>query len=97
MPCGVCNAEGHNIKTCVYNARRVPAAPNVKKSSRCQCCGQYGYAIHRHHTKGRGNPNHFLDVCGDCHKDCCHKGDFYWIGIKPRVCQIMNRDSYWRG
>jgi hypothetical protein len=95
MACGVCNLKGHNAATCAFNAPRVPLPP-VRKSKRCECCGQYGYGMHRHHTRGRGDSSDYLDVCVDCHVECCHSGHYQNLAIKPRVCRVLNRDSYWR-
>ncbi len=70
--------------------------PDRQKSKRCQCCGQYGYAIESHHTRGRAEDSDRLDVCVDCHLRCCHDGNWHNLPIKPRVCRIMGRKSYWR-
>lgn len=94
MACGVCGAPGHNVVTCPHDAPRVRFSA-AGKSKRCECCGQYGYDIQRHHTRGRSDDSDYLDVCYDCHLDCCHGGDFQNIGRKPRVCRMVNRTSYW--
>ena len=39
----------------------------------------------------------YLDVCLDCHLKCCHLGDFQTPAIKPRVCRITDKTSYWCG
>jgi hypothetical protein len=31
------------------------------------------------------------------HVSCCHNGDYYKLAIKPRVCRVVGRSSYWRG
>ena len=96
MPCCVCGASGHNAATCPYEGKRARFSPAIRKSRRCEWCGQYGYDIHRHHTRGRADDSDYLDVCHDCHLGCCHGGDFYNIGIKPRVCRVTGNASYWR-
>lgn len=96
MACGVCGALKHNAVTCPYNAKRIGFSSTNQKSKRCECCGQAGYSIERHHTKGRGNNSDYLDVCKDCHLECGHQGHFQNLPIKPRVCRILNRESYWR-
>jgi hypothetical protein len=66
VACGVCNSWGHNVRTCPYNGRRRAATPHLPKQKRCQCCGQYGYAIERHHTRGRSDDSDALQrrSCG---------------------------------
>ncbi len=96
MPCGVCGKLGHNNLTCPYNLKRKSISTELQKSKRCQCCGQYGYAIERHHTLGRGSDRGFLDVCKDCHLICCHSGNFRNLPKKPRVCRINNDTCFWR-
>lgn len=96
MPCVVCGRAGHNIKTCVYEAKRVRVAPEIAKSKRCECCGSYRYPIQRHHTRGRGNASDFLDLCGDCHLHCGHEGNMQNLPIKPRFCRITGNNSRWR-
>jgi|GEM_PF-1820322 len=98
MPCSKCGKKGHNIQTCSYHAKRKSFPQNYPKSKRCQCCGQYGYEIQKHHTKGRGDisPNAHLDVCRSCHVHCCHNGHFRNLPIKPGVCRFLRRTSYWR-
>ena len=97
MPCGVCGAWGHNAVTCPHEAQRANFSSSASKSRRCECCGQYGYEIKRHHTRGRGDNSDYLDVCLDCHLKCCHLGDFQTPAIKPRVCRITDKTSYWCG
>lgn len=96
MPCGVCGNYGHNSKTCLYIAKRTRLATHIPKSKRCQCCGQYGYATQRHHTKARGDDSDFLDLCFDCHLRCGHNGNFQNLPTKPRVCKYSGNVSYWR-
>lgn len=96
MACGVCGSQDHNARMCPYSSKRRPFARTAKKSKRCQCCGQYGYAIEAHHTRGRADDSNRLDVCIDCHLRCCHDGNWHNLPIKPRVCRIMERASYWR-
>lgn len=93
--CGLCARPGHNRLTCPYGASRVTFPRTIPKSSRCECCGQYGYKIQRHHTRGRGNASDALDVCGDCHMNCCHGGNFQNLASKPRNCTILDRPSFW--
>jgi len=96
MVCSVCHKLGHNSAKCPQNGPRVGwNFQQEPKSKRCECCGQYGYEIHRHHTRDRGNNSYYLDVCFDCHLKCGHQGDFQNIPIKPQVCRVMNRSSYW--
>lgn len=96
MSCGVCGKFGHNVKTCVYNAKRSRVAPEIAKSKRCECCGNYGYIIERHHTKGRADNSDFLDLCKDCHLQCGHGGNFHNLPKKPRICTYTSETSYWR-
>lgn len=95
MSCGICGASGHNAATCSHNAHRAHFSSLDPKRKRCECCAQYGYKIYRHHTRGRGDNSDYLDVCSDCHLDCCHRGDFDNLPIKPRVCRITGNKSYW--
>src|SRR5215831_4250082 len=85
---------GHNQTTCSYNGERVTFSGAIPRSPLCECCGKHA-KTHRHHTRGRADDSDFLDICTDCHLTCCHDGDFYTIGIKPRVCRIKNRKSFW--
>jgi ribosomal protein L31 len=96
MACGVCNSQTHNVRTCPYEGKRRPVGRGIPKSNRCECCGQYGYVIHRHHTRGRADDSDYLDVCNGCHLHCCHDGNTRVLARKPRVCRFMNRDSFWR-
>jgi hypothetical protein len=96
MACGVCNSQTHNARTCPYNGKRKRVAVHIPKSKRCECCGQYGYIIERHHTRGRSDDSDALDVCRRCHLHCCHGGNWQHLPIKPRVCRFMDRDSFWR-
>lgn len=95
MSCGICGAWGHNKARCPYNATRTHFSASDAKMKRCECCAQYGYEIQRHHTRGRGDNSDYLDVCSDCHLDCCHGSDFNNLPIKPRVCRITGNESYW--
>lgn len=97
MACSVCESQNHNIRTCPYEGQRIPVGLGIPKSKRCECCGQYGYDIHRHHTRGRADDSDYLDVCRDCHLHCCHDGNTRILPRKPRVCRILNRASWWRG
>jgi hypothetical protein len=92
--CSVCGVPGHNSASCPHNGVRVNFSRSIPKSRRCECCGRRTKA-HRHHTRGRSDDSDFLDVCTDCHLTCCHDGDFNNIGVKPRVCRVMNRKSSW--
>ena len=76
---------------------RIPARSEIPKSKRCQCCGQYGYPIERHHTRGRSDPNDYLDVCRDCHLRCGHDGHLKNLAVKPRYCRVLGGASWWRG
>ena len=96
MACGICNSQAHNARTCPHNGKRIAVARAVPKSKRCECCGQYGYEIVRHHTRGRSDDSDALDVCNGCHLHCCHGGNWQNLPIKPRVCRFMSRDSFWR-
>jgi hypothetical protein len=95
MPCGTCGAWAHNAATCPHEGVRAPFSSVTSKSRRCECCAQYGYEIQRHHTRGRGDDSDYLDVCRDCHLECCHGGDFNNLPIKPRFCRITDNTSYW--
>lgn len=98
MACGVCSKNGHNIVSCPYVGKRTVAGRGIPKKKRCECCGQYGYPTKRHHTRGRANPDYFLDLCGDCHLHCAHNGHNQNLGIKPQVCRVIaGKPSYWRG
>ena len=96
MACSVCDRSDHNAATCPHDGERRQLPPECRRSRRCECCGQCGYKIHRHHTRGRGDDSDYLDVCVDCHLTCCHDGDYYNLAIKPRVCRISGSSSYWR-
>jgi hypothetical protein len=96
MPCSICGKEGHNAANCPYDGNRVSVAGD-KKQKRCECCGQYGYDIERHHTRGRSDDSDYLDVCFDCHLECCHDGDFQNLPIKPRYCRILDATCHWCG
>lgn len=95
-PCGVCGRPGHNRSTCPYDGPRESFSRAIPKSRRCQCCGRYGYEIQRHHARGRGVAWDQLDVCDACHVECGHEGSFRKLAIKPRVCRVLNRTSFWR-
>lgn len=93
--CGVCRRRGHNRRSCPYDGPRESFSRAIPKSRRCECCGQYGYEIQRHHTRGRGIAWDYLDVCDACHVGCGHEGSFQNLAIKPRVCRVRNRTSFW--
>jgi len=95
MACGVCGIEGHTRVTCVYHGPRTNLKFAGPKSMRCECCGSYRYVTQRHHTRGRADDSDYLDVCIDCHVECCHLGDFYNLPKKPRVCRITGNKSWW--
>lgn len=92
--CSVCRRAGHNRLTCPYAGKRINFSTSIAKSRHCECCGRGG-KTDRHHTRGRADDSDFLDVCADCHLNCCHDGDFYTVGIKPRVCRMTNDRSFW--
>lgn len=96
MACSYCRSQTHNILTCSHALDR--KAFTHKAGKRCQCCGRYGQEIHRHHSKGRNNNGEktSLDLCLDCHIACGHLGDFKNIPIKPEVCRMYDRISFWR-
>lgn len=94
--CGICGRAGHNRATCPHGGTRAHFSPAIPKSRRCECCGQYGRCIHRHHTRGRQDISDYLDVCSDCHIDCCHEGDYRSLAKKPQVCRVADQPSYWR-
>ena len=98
MACFYCGAENHDIRNCRYAAKRKPFPKGYKYSKRCQCCGQYGYDIQLHHSRGRGDnhPDVALEMCVDCHLQCGHDGSWQNLPIKPAVCRILGRRSYWR-
>lgn len=91
--CSVCGSARHDRRTCPYDGERVSFSRSIPKSSRCECCGSSRYGIDRHHTRGRANPSDFLDVCLDCHIECCHGGDFHHLGGKPRTCRVTGNPS----
>jgi hypothetical protein len=95
MPCGICGKWRHNTATCPHNTKHKRMVQATKKGKRCQCCGQYGNAVQEHHIGSPSEDKDNLAICFDCHLECCHSGDFHNIGNRPRVCQIMNRDSFW--
>jgi hypothetical protein len=92
--CSVCGRSGHNRLTCAHAGKRINFSNSIPKSRHCECCGRRRNT-RRHHTRGRADDSDFLDVCGDCHLKCCHDGDFYTVGIKPRVCRLINGRSFW--
>lgn len=94
MPCGIYGALGHNKATCLHNAHRLHFSPSDPKRKRCECRAKYGYKIQRNHRRGRGDNSDYLDVCSDCHLDCCHGGHFNNLPIKPRVCRFTGKNSY---
>ena len=94
--CGLCGGAGHDRRTCPHDGERAKFPRSIPKSRSCQCCGSSRYGIQRHHTRGRSSLSDFLDVCGDCHLECCHDGHFQNIGKKPQVCCISGRRSVWR-
>lgn len=95
--CSVCDQRGHDRRTCPYDGPRQRFSSALQKSRRCDCCGQYGYAIKRHHTRGRADTSDGLDMCDACHLRCGHEGDFGNLPIKPRFCRILDRSSFWCG
>lgn len=94
--CGVCGRAGHNRRNCPYESERLNFSRSIPRSNRCECCGSSRYPTQRHHTRGRSSLADFLDVCFDCHIDCCHEGDFQNLGRKPQVCRHTGVLSYWR-
>jgi hypothetical protein len=94
--CGVCGGAGHDRRTCPYDGQRIGFSRAIPKNSHCECCGSSRYGTERHHTRGRSNPSDFLDVCLDCHLDCCHDGHFHNLGKKPRTCGQTGNSSAWR-
>jgi hypothetical protein len=93
--CGVCGRTGHDRRTCPHDGQRRGFSRSLPKSSRCKCCGSSRYGTERHHTRGRSNPSDFLDVCLDCHVECCHDGHFRNLAFKPRTCRITGDRSSW--
>lgn len=93
--CAVCVRAAHDRRTCSYDGGRLNFCRSIPKSSYCECCGSPRYKIQRHHTRGRANPSDFLDVCNDCHVECCHGGHFENLAIKPQICRISGRRSLW--
>jgi hypothetical protein len=96
MSCGVCGRSGHNSVTCPHDGGRLSLTFAGPRSRRCECCGQYGYDIQRHHTRGRGDDSDYLDLCNDCHLQCGHDGHLSNIAMKPRFCRVTDRESWWR-
>jgi hypothetical protein len=95
--CGVCGRVGHDRRTCPIDAPRVNFPGAIPRSRRCECCGQFGYRMQQHHTRGRGVVSDGLDVCLDCHTECCHGGHFQNFPSKPQICRLLDRPSFWRG
>jgi hypothetical protein len=93
--CGSCGRPGHDRRICAYDMPRVSFSRAIPKSRRCECCGLYGHRVQRHHPRGRANTRDFLDVCDACHVNCGHEGHFRNLAIKPRICRVMNRPSFW--
>jgi hypothetical protein len=96
MACRVCGKNEHNVLRCPLAGQRIRFSTSIRKSKRCECCGQYGYSIERHHTRGRSDPSDYLDVCHDCHLECGHGGNWKNAPMKPRKCWVLGGDSYWR-
>ena len=94
--CGACGRLGHNRTTCPHDGPRMRFSRAIPRSPQCQFCGQYRYGTSRHHPRGRADISDHLDVCLDCHKECCHEGDFRNIAIKPRICRVLDRPAWWR-
>jgi len=95
--CGACGRSGHDRRNCPLTGPRANFSRSMRKSRRCECCGQSRYETQRHHPRGRADASDRLDVCGDCHIECGHDGHYQNAPRKPRVCRIMNRPSAWRG
>lgn len=95
MACGVCGIEGHTRSTCVYDGPRINLNLLVQKGSVASVAGHIGTQLNGHHTRGRADYSDYLDVCIDCHVECCHDGDFYNLPRKPRVCRITGNRSWW--
>ena len=94
--CGICGRQRHDRRTCPYDGARASFSRAIPKNSRCECCGSSRYGTERHHTRGRSNLSDFLDVCLDCHLDCCHDGHFQNLGKKPQICCQTANISSWR-
>ena len=95
--CGVCGRAGHDDRrSCPHDGPRLGFSSSIPKASRCECCGTARYGTQRHHTRGRASLADFLDVCLDCHIDCCHDGHFQNLGKKPRACRHTGNISAWR-
>jgi len=94
--CSVCGSAGHDRRTCPHDGPRRQFGKSIPKGVRCECCGRPGYTIERHHTRGRSSLEDFLDMCGACHIECGHGGDFRNLARKPWVCRVHNRVSRWR-
>ena len=95
MACGVCGGFGHEAQQCPH--KRAPIRLTAGgKNKRCRCCGQHKSDIERHDTLGQGNDSDFLELCLECHLNCCHDGDFHNAGRKPLVCCFTGHSSYWR-
>lgn len=94
--CGICGSPGHNRTTCPHGGQRKHFSRVTPKSSYCECCGHSCPRLHRHHTRGRQDVSDYLDVCYDCHLDCCHEGSYTNLAKKPQVCRVIDRQSFWR-
>jgi hypothetical protein len=94
--CGACRRKGHDRRICPYEGARAAFSRAIPKIRRCECCASSRYGTQRHHTRGRFNLSDFLDVCLDCHVDCCHDGHFQNLGKKPKMCCQTGNVSAWR-
>lgn len=94
--CGVCGRARHDRRTCPYDGERISFSGSIPKSRRCECCGSSRYGTQRHHPQGRASVADFLDVCLDCHVECCHGGHFQNLGGKPRTCRMTGNRSLYR-
>ncbi len=93
--CGECGRAGHDRRSCPHDGERISFSRAIPRSNRCDCCGSSRYGTQRHHTRGRSVISDFLDVCFDCHIECCHGGHFHNLGAKPRTCRIADNRSLW--
>lgn len=95
MACSICGRRNHNRRACPTRGDRV-GIPKADLSDECECCGLGGFSIERHHTRGRSDPTHYLDVCRECHLKCGHGGSFSNVPIKPEICRLTSARTVWR-
>jgi hypothetical protein len=85
--CGTCGKTGHDTRNCYQNpAKRVRL--RIKKTGRCSCCNRRTRRTEAHHYAGPADGAKGREMCGDCHLDCGHGGDWQNMAINPRYCRL---------